>query len=274
MPTKSKEKKYVIDSKIRDARFLSQDQLAEKAGVSRATISGAENGTTIISIETAIKIADALNVTLDELFGRTSHIRYTYSKPGLRCLTLNDFKDSRLTSDGKLTDKWDRKRALDFYRFDQDFEYGDHYIAIRGGFFDSTYSDDHDEISIIDTLWRKYINQDMSRPYKTLIKVNNEAFWTYIGLLKNETTKFGSKEYYYYDSRSHLVLASDKDLSRIVIGVLFEVIQRTTSNSLHNPVTMPHEFDNETSYEDRYELNHLELQADLDEIERRREKKK
>ena len=56
--------------------------------------------------------------------------------------------------------------------------------------------------------------------------------------------------------------------------MLFEVIQRTTSNSLHNPVTIPHEFDNEISYEDRYELNHLESQADLDEIGRRREKKK
>ncbi len=53
--------------KLRKARGLTQEQLAEKAGLNRAYFWDVENGRNI-SIKTAYKIACALKVSLTELF--------------------------------------------------------------------------------------------------------------------------------------------------------------------------------------------------------------
>ena len=54
---------------IREAMGLTQEQLAEKSGVSRTIISGLENGTArATTTKTLLKIASALDTTVDQIF--------------------------------------------------------------------------------------------------------------------------------------------------------------------------------------------------------------
>lgn len=53
----------------RKARGLTQEELAKRANVSRATIVGLENGSiTVTTTETLTKIANALNKKVSEVF--------------------------------------------------------------------------------------------------------------------------------------------------------------------------------------------------------------
>lgn len=53
----------------REALGLTQDQLSEASGVSRGTISALENGTVrATTTKTLLKIAQALGVTVDQIF--------------------------------------------------------------------------------------------------------------------------------------------------------------------------------------------------------------
>lgn len=53
----------------RDALDMTQEELSEKSGVSRGTISALENGTDrATSTKTLAKLAKALNTTVDALF--------------------------------------------------------------------------------------------------------------------------------------------------------------------------------------------------------------
>ena len=65
-------KKYEITNNIRKLRFfadeMTQQQLAEKAGVSRQTIIAIEAGKYLPSLELAYHIADAFGVKIDEVF--------------------------------------------------------------------------------------------------------------------------------------------------------------------------------------------------------------
>jgi transcriptional regulator with XRE-family HTH domain len=56
--------------KLRKAAGLSQSQLARAAGVPVATLQGWERARRMPRLEAAIKLADALGITLDELAGR------------------------------------------------------------------------------------------------------------------------------------------------------------------------------------------------------------
>ena len=63
--------------KIREARKnlgLSQDALAQKLGVSKVTVCWYENGDRIPSLEHFLKLADVLNLTLDELTSREVNV--------------------------------------------------------------------------------------------------------------------------------------------------------------------------------------------------------
>jgi len=64
--------KYEITNRIRKLRFfadeMTQQQLAEKAGVSRQTIIAIEGGKYAPSLELAFRIAHAFNVRVDEVF--------------------------------------------------------------------------------------------------------------------------------------------------------------------------------------------------------------
>ncbi len=66
-------KKYLISNNIRKLRFfaneMTQQELAEKAGVSRQTIIAVEAGKYSPSLELAFRIATAFGVTIGEVFG-------------------------------------------------------------------------------------------------------------------------------------------------------------------------------------------------------------
>ncbi|HWR67281.1 MAG TPA: helix-turn-helix transcriptional regulator [Bellilinea sp.] len=66
-------KKIEITNNIRKLRFfaneMTQQELAEKAGVSRQTIIAVEAGKYNPSLELAFKIAEAFGVTIGEVFG-------------------------------------------------------------------------------------------------------------------------------------------------------------------------------------------------------------
>jgi putative transcriptional regulator len=65
-------KKYEINNNIRRLRFfateMTQQELAEKAGVSRQTIISIEAGKYSPSLELAFRIADAFGVKIGEVF--------------------------------------------------------------------------------------------------------------------------------------------------------------------------------------------------------------
>ena len=65
-------KKYSISNNIRTLRFfaneMTQQDLAEKAGVSRQTIIAVEAGKYSPSLELAFRIADVFGVTIGEVF--------------------------------------------------------------------------------------------------------------------------------------------------------------------------------------------------------------
>lgn len=56
--------------KRREEYELSQEELAKKVGIDRATISRYEAGYKVPSLYTTVAIADALNISVDELVGR------------------------------------------------------------------------------------------------------------------------------------------------------------------------------------------------------------
>lgn len=68
-------KKIEITNNIRKLRFfageMTQQELAEKAGVSRQTVISVEAGKYSPSLELAFRIADAFGVGLEEVFGYT-----------------------------------------------------------------------------------------------------------------------------------------------------------------------------------------------------------
>ncbi len=54
---------------VREAHQMTQEELSEKSGVSRGTISALENGTArATTTKTLVKIAQALGVTVDRIF--------------------------------------------------------------------------------------------------------------------------------------------------------------------------------------------------------------
>ena len=60
---------------VRKAKCLTQDELAEKADISRVMVSRYESGTVIPTVDVLVRIADALDVSTDYLLGRPEHIR-------------------------------------------------------------------------------------------------------------------------------------------------------------------------------------------------------
>lgn len=56
--------------KKREEYDLEQQELAKRAGVSKAMICSIESGTRIPSLSTAIAMADSLHCSIDELIGR------------------------------------------------------------------------------------------------------------------------------------------------------------------------------------------------------------
>jgi XRE family transcriptional regulator, regulator of sulfur utilization len=61
--------------RLRQARGLSQSELAKAAGVPVGTLRGWEYGRRTPLLDAAARLADALGCTLDELAGRTARAR-------------------------------------------------------------------------------------------------------------------------------------------------------------------------------------------------------
>jgi transcriptional regulator with XRE-family HTH domain len=57
--------------KLREERGLSQGQLAKLSGIPKGTLLQWEYGLRTPLLDAAVKLADALNITLDELAGRS-----------------------------------------------------------------------------------------------------------------------------------------------------------------------------------------------------------
>lgn len=55
---------------IREQRDLNQTELANYAGISKVSVWKMEQGSLMPSLKTAIKLADALHCSLDDLCGR------------------------------------------------------------------------------------------------------------------------------------------------------------------------------------------------------------
>lgn len=53
---------------VRESLNMTQEELAEKSGVSRGTISALENGDPITTSKTLVKLAKALGVSVDRIF--------------------------------------------------------------------------------------------------------------------------------------------------------------------------------------------------------------
>lgn len=62
-----------IGKEIREGKRLTQNELAEKSGVSRSIICGLETGRTkTTTTKTLFKIAAVLNVSINDLFSRVN----------------------------------------------------------------------------------------------------------------------------------------------------------------------------------------------------------
>jgi transcriptional regulator with XRE-family HTH domain len=68
----SLEKFGVRLQRFREQRNLTQVQLGERAGMGAASVSHFETGQRVPSLESLVKLADALQVSTDALLGRTS----------------------------------------------------------------------------------------------------------------------------------------------------------------------------------------------------------
>lgn len=61
--------------RIRAERNISQEEIASRIGVTTSFISRVEKGTRDISLSLSSDIADYLDISLDELAGRTNYIK-------------------------------------------------------------------------------------------------------------------------------------------------------------------------------------------------------
>lgn len=66
--------------RIREARGLTQDQLAELASLNRVTVAKYESGRVEPGAKSLAKIADALEISTDVLLGRTEEVQEVSEK--------------------------------------------------------------------------------------------------------------------------------------------------------------------------------------------------
>ena len=84
---------------IRQSKGLSQTDLAKRTGLKPAAISHFETGERKPSFENLIKLADALGVSMDYLFGRGSEHASTASSELLRDFEKLSLKDQEVVHD-------------------------------------------------------------------------------------------------------------------------------------------------------------------------------
>ncbi len=87
---------------LRSSNKISQQELADRIGIDRSTVSRIENNEIETTIDNAIKIADIFNISLSDLLGRDLRI----PRPQTQTKTVK-FGDVEVTlsKNGKITDK-------------------------------------------------------------------------------------------------------------------------------------------------------------------------
>ncbi|MFZ4897298.1 helix-turn-helix domain-containing protein [Enterococcus durans] len=89
---------------LRNSRGWTQSQFGEKINVTKASISGYENGTRSPDKETLVKIAEIFNVSVDYLLGRTDNPNPSTSD--ISDADLDDILDGVMSWNGEpLTEK-------------------------------------------------------------------------------------------------------------------------------------------------------------------------
>ena len=81
MPGSRPEKFRLQFRTIRERRGLTQVALGQRAGIAPASISHFETGQRVPSLESLVKLADALGVSVDELLGRVPAEESTHVDP-------------------------------------------------------------------------------------------------------------------------------------------------------------------------------------------------
>ena len=106
---------------LRTKNGISQQGLADKVGIDRSTVSRIENNEIETTIDNAIKIADALNVSLYDLVSKDLRITNIETPPNKE----NHEKYKQLLKDKGLTDEniteEDAKKLIDFAIANKDF---------------------------------------------------------------------------------------------------------------------------------------------------------
>jgi transcriptional regulator with XRE-family HTH domain len=104
---------------IREMSDLKQKDLAEKIGVTKATMSKYENNINIPNADILCKIAKTLNTSTDYLVGRTNHIRpyannpqLTYSTEKLFDTILKLNKENRIRVFERVMTLWEQQNEL------------------------------------------------------------------------------------------------------------------------------------------------------------------
>ena len=94
----------VLGKRLREARQfrnITQEQLAEKADITRAMIGRYETTDQMPSLDTLLRISDALDVSTDFLLGRTDSIAHTNMENCQNYTPVADIKSSKVPKNRK-----------------------------------------------------------------------------------------------------------------------------------------------------------------------------
>lgn len=101
---------YLRLKETRKEKKLTQEELAEKADISRVMVSRYETGTVIPTVDVLVSLADALDVSIDYLLGRSDHSPVSNHHPA------NDLPPSNRQSDLPKSKAELRKFIIDVLR--------------------------------------------------------------------------------------------------------------------------------------------------------------
>ena len=100
---------------------ISQQGLADKIGIDRSTISRIENNEIETTIDNAIKIAEALNVSLYDLVGKDLKSNNISNPPNIEAnVNYKQFLKNKGLMDESITEE-DARKLIDFAIANKDF---------------------------------------------------------------------------------------------------------------------------------------------------------
>ncbi len=106
---------------LRTKNGISQQGLADKVGIDRSTVSRIENNEIETTIDNAIKIADALNVSLYDLVGKDLRTNNISNPPNNETnVNYKQLLKNKGLTDENITEE-DAKKLIDFAIANKDF---------------------------------------------------------------------------------------------------------------------------------------------------------